>query len=223
MSKQAKTGLVVLAALLLTTESVWAFSSNPPLGRTGSPASGGLTCTACHGSAVGTGSVTLMGAPTLYDPSTVYNLMVRVADPVQVGGGFQISVENPAGSHMGTLIVSDATNTQFNTAAHTFVNHNSTGVANSIANWGANGNSVTYSLQWQSPATDMGPITFWVAGNAINNNGANTGDFIYTTQTTAGFNGGPIPTVSEWGVLAMALLVLTSGTVLGLRQRLIAG
>lgn len=174
----------------------------------------------CHGSNVGSGSVSLSGAPTLYSPNTVYNLIVRVADPVQVGGGFQISVEDPVGNHVGTLLLSDTTNTRFNSGAQVFVNHTSTGVDNSVANWAANGNAVDYVLQWQSPGMDVGPVTFWVAGNAIDDNGSNTGDFVYLTNKTATFSSGDVPTVSEWGMLAMAMMVLTSGTVLGLRERL---
>ena len=169
----------------------------------------------CHGSTSGSGSVQILGAPGSYAGGVVYDLTVRIADPAQVGAGFQISVEDAAGTHVGTLIVSDTTNTQPNGG---WVNHTSTGVVNSVANWAALGNVAEYDLQWQAPSSDVGLVTFYAAGNAINNNGNSVGDLVYLTTETAAF-GESIPTVSEWGMVAMVLLVLTVGTVVFCRRR----
>lgn len=63
-----------------------------------------------------------------------------------------------------------------------------------IENGGASPNSHTFTFTWQAPATDIGPVTFYAAGNAANNNGSASGDFIYTTNqvvspaTTVGFS-----------------------------------
>ncbi len=81
--------------------------NNPLPGVTGGPAGASATCMDCHGSAAGGGSVTIIGAPATYQPSAVYDLIVRVADASQVGAGFELSIEN-AGGHVGSLIVTDA-------------------------------------------------------------------------------------------------------------------
>lgn len=174
-------GVVVL---VLAGEAA-AFRSGAPLGRTGSPASGGSSCRACHGNVIGSGSVQILGAPAEYALDALYDLTIRVSDPGQAGAGFEISVETPAGVHVGTLILSDTTNTRFSTGSTDFVTHTSTGVAGAVAGWVANGNTADYHLQWMAPSSDMGTITFWAAGNAINNNFTNSGDIIYLTNVSA--------------------------------------
>ena len=205
---------LVAVSLLVCPTMAWARRANPPPGKNGSVASGGATCMQCHGSASGSGSVQILGAPTNYESDAIYDLTVRVADPAQVGAGFQISVEDATGTHVGTLIVSDATNTQPNGG---WVNHTSTGVNNSVTNWASLGNAAEYSLQWQAPSSDVGAVTFYAAGNAINDNGGSSGDLIYLTTETADA-ADPVPAVSEWGMVTLALLVLTAGTVLLYRR-----
>ncbi len=208
-------GLIVAIALLVSSDLVMASRFGPIPGVTGSTASNGNNCTICHSGATGgLGSVQILGAPAMYQFDQLYNLTVRISDPVQVGAGFQLSVEDVAGTHVGTLIASDAVNTQLNGGDDNFINHTDTGVDNSVANW--NG-FAEYNLGWQSPASDVGPITFWAAGNAINNNSINTGDRIYTTSTTAG-PGFPVPAVSTGGLLGFAFLNVTIGAIL-LRRR----
>ena len=42
----------------------------------------------------------------------------------------------------------------------------------------------TYEVDWTAPATDVGPVTFYLAGNAANADGTNRGDRIYTRTFT---------------------------------------
>ncbi len=174
---------LVLLAFCAAPSSVWAFRSGPPPGFNGSTASGGNSCRLCHGTAGGLGSVQIIGFPTQYVPSALYNIGVRVADPDKAGAGFQISFETATGMHAGTIIRTDLTGTQHNGG---WLNHTSTGVNNAVSNWFSD-DSYTYQLRWQAPAVDLGPIRAWAAGNAINNNGSSTGDTIYLTNLTATF------------------------------------
>lgn len=41
-----------------------------------------------------------------------------------------------------------------------------------------------FEFDWTPPATDVGPVKIYVAGNAANGNGSNLGDRIYTTNVT---------------------------------------
>jgi hypothetical protein len=47
---------------------------------------------------------------------------------------------------------------------------------------GAGTNS--WSFKWTAPPTSTGKVTFYAAGNAANNDGAQTGDLIYTTSAS---------------------------------------
>lgn len=60
----------------------------------------------------------------------------------------------------------------------------------------------TFDFDWTPPATASGAITVYVAGNAANGNGSNTGDRIYTSSITLtpGASGGPSPAISSGGV-----------------------
>ena len=199
---------VVTVLLVTSPSSVFAFRNGPPAGQNGSTASGGASCKACHGNASGAGSVQIIGAPTTYQLGVLYNLTVRIEDSTQAGAGFQISAEDASGTHAGVLSVVDA-NTQANAD---WINHTGTGVNNSVSNWSSMGNSAEYDVEWEAPSSDIGPVTFWVAGNAINNNFAPTGDIVYLHNVTA--NASPlIPTVTEWGLLVMLLLLMTTGTL----------
>ncbi|MEK6798802.1 MAG: PQQ-dependent sugar dehydrogenase [Planctomycetota bacterium] len=157
-----------------------------PAGANGSTASGGFSCQVCHGTTAGAGSVQILGMPSAIVPSQSYDLIVRISDATatQVGAGFEFSAENAAGSHVGTITLPDVANTQF---TGSWVTHTGTGVNNSVTNWIGMGRSADYTVRWTAPATDIGPVDFWAAGNAINNNNLQSGDRVYLTRVTRPF------------------------------------
>ncbi len=191
-----------------------AFSSGPPSGLNGSTASGGSDCSGCHSGSPGPGSVEIIGAPASYQAGALYNLTIRVADPGQVGAGYQFSVEDALGAAIGTLSPTDA-NSQFNNG---FINHTSAGVSTSITDWASLGNAAEFQFTWQAPAADAGALTFWAIGNAIDNSGSFSGDTLYLTNQTASI-AADIPTVSEWGLIIMLISLMTAGTIIMVRQR----
>lgn len=211
MSENRAVRLVCFAlpAALSLCATASARKNNPPAARTGSPASSGADCSMCHDGPAGSGFVQINGAPAIYRPNEIYALVVRIEDAAQNAAGFQISAETAAGAHSGTFIITDATNTQANGS---FVNHTGTGVDNADANWTTLGNAAEYQLSWQAPSANVGPITFWAAGNAVDGNGLPNNDTVYLTNTTAQF-GPPIPTVSAWGLLTLVTLILCVGTI----------
>jgi hypothetical protein len=179
-------------AAVWAAEPALARRAGAPALRNGSIASAGQNCSACHLGSLGfpNGSVEILNGPAAYNLNRVYDLSVRVRDADQVapnaGGGFEFSAESGTGAAIGTLLLSDAVNTRFTAFNTSFVTHTSTGVTNSTVNWAANGNSVTYSLQWKAPAADMGVVTFYAAGNAVDNNTFNSGDHVYLANASAG-------------------------------------
>ncbi len=201
--------VAIVTLLLVGPSSVFAFRNGPPPERNGSTDSDGFSCQVCHGTTTGPGSVQIIGAPTTYQLGEFYNLTVRVQDDTKLGAGFQISAEDAGGAHAGFLIVADLTNTKLN---FEYVDHTAAGVGNAVSNWASLGNAAEFDVLWEAPATDMGPITFWAAGNAINNNFSNSGDIVYLTSTTATL-AAEVPTVSQWGMLAMLILIMTAATL----------
>ena len=61
----------------------------------------------------------------------------------------------------------------------------------------------TFEFEWTPPAENVGEVRVYVAGNAANGNGQNTGDRIYTSSITLtpAAGGGNRPSVTEGGVV----------------------
>ncbi len=181
-------GLLVLLAVatVLCRSTAMARSPGAPAFRNGSIASGAINCSGCHANSMGftTGSVEILGAPMQYNSNRLYSISVRVADPVQLGAGFELSAEGATGAAMGVLLLADSTLTRFADNNPAFVTHTSLGVLNTVSNWAANGNSATFNLRWRAPAANAGTVTFFAAGLAINNAGS-SGDRLYLTNRVA--------------------------------------
>lgn len=173
-------GVVALTAC----SSALAFSGGAPEGFSGGPSSGFLDCSICHAefpANSGPGSIGVQGLPALYVPDEIYALRVRIEDTTKVGAGFELSVEDASGNFIGDLIVADATNTRSaGSDPILFMTHTSAGKANAITDWSAMGSAAEFVVQWRAPSTEMGDINFHVAGVAINNGTANSGDLVYT-------------------------------------------
>ena len=70
----------------------------------------------------------------------------------------------------------------------------------------------SWTFEWRAPDNDVGPIRFSAAGNAANNDGRSTGDFIYTTTATSN----PPPAVNFLTSLFYPRLVSSDGSQTGL-------
>ena len=151
---------------------------------TAGPASFGAGCTACHPLNAGPGGVEIVEPPRRYRAGQTYELNVRVFDSQQAGAGFEISAEGPD-AHRGTLLILDAMLTQFAGGDPDYVTHTGDGVDESVADWSTNGGAFEYAVGWQAPPADEGPVTFFVAGNAINNGTGFSGDRFYAGYATA--------------------------------------
>ncbi|MFQ5413057.1 MAG: choice-of-anchor V domain-containing protein, partial [Phycisphaerae bacterium] len=128
-------------------------------GYSGGPAGNGQGCPACHTFDTGPGSVALIGAPPRYRPGAVYDLTVRVSDPEQAGAGFEISAENAAG-HQGAWVITDPLHTHYPADVFAdYVTHTIDGFEESVATWADNGGAYAYTMQWQAPDNDAGPVT----------------------------------------------------------------
>jgi len=150
-------------------------SSQPPTGHTGAPGQQTCATSGCHTGNLntGSGSVELLNAPANYVPGTTYTMQIRVNLAGQSRAGFQMVALNSSNQQAGTFTLVSATNTALQTTGgKQYLSHNN-----------ANSNN-TWSFNWVAPATNVGPVQFYFAGNAANNNNNTTGDFIYTGSKT---------------------------------------
>jgi hypothetical protein len=172
----------------------WAYSAAPPLGHTGAP--GEQTCRACHATFPlnsGNGSFVIEG-PAEFLAGQPHTFTVRLQDPGQSRWGFQLTTRG-----VGTITLMEPARTQVVTSGGgiQYVYHTSAGTEAGLPD-----GPVNWNFTWTAPDPAPESVTFWAAGNAANNNGLNTGDYIYTTSLA--LPQAPPPPVTDLAITATA-------------------
>ena len=212
------------AAILAAAVPVllWAYSSGPDPGFAGVPGeNGGATCTSCH---IGTannpsygGSVTVnLPNGLTYTPGATQSLSVTIADPAQRAWGFELtarvagSASTMAGSFASTdsktqvicsqsnlraaqLLAYNTTQSCSSTYPLAYIEHSSAGYNSGRGTAG----SYTFNFKWTPPATNVGNVTIYVAANAANGNGNESGDHIYSKSYTLTPASANTPTITS--------------------------
>lgn len=177
MLKKITLSLLAFTALVLVFSFNKSFRSlQPPTNHSGAP--GGGLCSDCHADAgpnTGGGSVVVNGLPSSFQPGQTYPFSVTINHPtIRAKWGFEINARNSNNEPTGTF-------TTTNLNAGTISGPSEIGHNNAVA---SDGTTFTYdNLFWTAPSTVAAgdnAVTFYVAGNAANGNGFNTGDFIYS-------------------------------------------
>jgi hypothetical protein len=165
------------AFITFTNES---YKDNGRAGNTGSPGEPTCQTGGCHSGVAnsGPGSVTITSSDMTgweYVPGTTYNISVNVAETGKLVFGLATEALSTSNTNAGTLNVTNATRMRLLTAANgrTSLTHQFNG--------GLSNDAATFDFTWTAPSTDIGNITFYVAGNACNRNGNTSGDQCYTT------------------------------------------
>lgn len=166
----------------LTKNGHTKFSAGAPIGKTGAP--GESNCTDCHSGTTQDGSnvnslVILDGVTpvTNYVPGMTYNATLTL-NTMNVKEGFQATVLD-ASNNMAGSFVGQAGSTSASTATNGRMYATHTSTSNTAAN-------PAWLWTWNAPATDMGPLTFYVASNIANGTGDTSGDVIYLSQHAFG-------------------------------------
>ncbi len=179
MHSSLRLAMLVILIPMISLPSL-ASSTAPFLGANGIP--GGTTCdtSGCHSSQAPDaelGSVQILGLPAEWTPDAMYNLHVVVQRPTARRFGFQLSAMFSNGQKAGTLSTTDPLVSIVSGFSLTtpyvgqYAQHNDAPFG--TAQW-------SFSVSWRAPSNSLsGDVTFYVAGNAANGNGANSGDAIY--------------------------------------------
>jgi uncharacterized protein (TIGR03437 family) len=187
------TWVAIVPALLL------AYSSGPDVRYTGAPGDNPQGCAArgCHTSSASGGPVNPAGGSvvatfsggTTYTPGQTQTVTVTISDPQNKSYGFQMSARlgtttsdlstKQGGTFVlgpGTQVLCDNNSIRKTTcpanAPVEFIEHTSP-------------STKAFTFQWTAPAAGSGPVTFYVAGNAVNGNGREDGgDHVYLANIT---------------------------------------
>lgn len=212
---------VILGAIPML---LWAHSSGPVSGKSGVPGESTCNQAQCHvGTAIngGGGSVKIAVPGGYYTPGVKEHLVVTISDPTARIWGFQLTARPSSDSR--TMAGSFTSTDRFTAVVCNvppFIDFQDVfldfgGNQNCPANRNLayiehtqNGSgrlqpgSQTYEFDWTPPATNVGNITLYVAGNAGNANGQETGDHIYTaTVTVAPAPASSTPAIDSGGVV----------------------
>ncbi len=155
--------------------------------RTSAPAFGAtaaeMTCTACHNPATSGpinspgGLFTVSTPADTYAPGTDITVTVRLARNGVSKFGFQLQALDDTGQKAGEITLTDATRTQVQIInTRQYISHN--GAAGTTTTTPGDTN---WTFKWTPPATAVGRVVFYAAGNATNNSSSNAGDFVYNT------------------------------------------
>jgi hypothetical protein len=193
--------------ILFLVGVVYASALNgPEPGYTNAPGDIG-NCTVCHDHPgqinVGSGNVRVDGVPTVYESGRDYTLSVRVQHGGRIRFGFQLTAIDGSGNRAGTLTsLGGDTQVILGSGAlgdRQYAEHTQPGTS------GSSGSHI-WEIRWTAPSTDVGTVTFYVAGNAADNSGTNQGDdFIYTSTVTSD---------SPTSVVTLALLTQPDNQIL---------
>src|SRR6267142_3373096 len=163
------------------TRPVHAFSAGPPAGYTGAPGEVAEACAECHVPPdAGTGHISIT-APQTYVPGQTYPITVTHtnSDLTRRRWGFELTVldtsDEKAGDLQSTDGLTQVLNNQGPGGARQYIEHTAAGT------FVGQQNGASWTFNWTAPATDVGPVTFYTAGNQANNDDNTSGDFIYRT------------------------------------------
>lgn len=144
--------IAVFVMLQINQQKALSYDGGAPSGYANDPASGSKNCTQCHGGSASTvtGWITSNIPGAGYTPGTAYQITVTMTG---TGGnkGFSVSPQSSSGSFLGTLTA--GTGTGLNGTNH-YVRSTGSGVTTNPMSW---------TFGWTSPATGLGPVTFYGA------------------------------------------------------------
>ncbi|OFY85080.1 MAG: hypothetical protein A3F72_04865 [Bacteroidetes bacterium RIFCSPLOWO2_12_FULL_35_15] len=176
MKKNFTLSIATLFALGLMSFDILYSTGEPDY--TGSPADGGADCTSCHSGIVNTGegSVTIASSPSLatgYAAGADYTISITVAKAGQTAFGFGFEALKSGNTDGGILSAINAGSQSLVGTGPTNMVHNGSGIGTG---------TFTFTFNWKAPAASTGTVTFYAAGNASDDDGTSSGDFVYTTS-----------------------------------------
>jgi hypothetical protein len=177
-------------------EKVGASAQGPTPGHTGAPNE--ANCASCHTDFPvnsGPGSVSITGIPARYRPGQQFPVTVTVAQDSAVVYGFQLTAIDGQGRQAGTFTLPAQNPPQLQIMQgviagnlRRYVEHTPDGIV--PTQFGTK----SWTFTWTAPATRVGRVGVYAAGNAANSDASAGGDYIYTGSRLA-YSG---PAVSDF-------------------------
>lgn len=177
-----KARLAQLIVLFLSVGGILlANSAGPPLAHTGDFGQANCNTTGCHlGNPLNVTTGSLAGSLTLsvpaeYEPGKSYTITITLNKPNQRRWGFEFSARaDSSGAQAGNLVSTNLFTQVNSQEGIQYITHTFAGT------YSGDAGPKSWTFNWTAPSNSVGDVRFSCAANAANNNGLNTGDFIYT-------------------------------------------
>tara|TARA_B100000683_G_scaffold264163_1_gene293355 strand:+ start:75 stop:887 length:813 start_codon:yes stop_codon:yes gene_type:complete len=168
----------VLFLFLIQNDFAFTNSSGAPPAKTGAPGEG--DCTSCHGGALnsGPGNVSInvdLNGQVNYMMDSNYLVTVDVTDATKAAYGFSMVALDQNGNNAGTFSVINASNTKLSSLQGKSYAGHKDALSAGVSSW---------TLNWVAPSTNIGNVTFYASGNAVNGQQNVAGDNVYTSSET---------------------------------------
>lgn len=190
MKNAISVSIICFIGLIVGTSSVWMTTSNgAPIASTGAPRD--MTCakSGCHEGSViniGPGNLHLNfnQGELIYEAGKTYPITIEMKQTDIHSFGFQmVAIHDIDTTNAGTIQVTDSLKTQVlkgvkQNADRRYITYKYLGTAqveNGLGRW---------TFNWTAPAKSNGNITFYYGGIAANNDGTDSGDWVYHQKTT---------------------------------------
>jgi uncharacterized protein (TIGR03437 family) len=223
MQKATKITTAALCGIIPAV--LYSYATGPDPRYTGAPGDSTCATGGCHaGTALngGGGNVQLISsAGASYTPGQQQTFTITITDARARAYGFQATARpdsNPSKAQAGDFTAgtqqqvicengrSKGSGGCASSAPVQFIEHNRPFGTNAI------------NFTWTAPATDVGPVTIYVAANAANGNNDDSGDHIYTTRlqlTPSSPVTGNKPAIREGGVVSASAFQPSAGVAPG--------
>lgn len=162
-------------------------TSGAPPASTGAPQEKTCATSGCHSdkplnNGPGNISINFNNGVLQYEPGKIYDIMVTLSQDSIKRFGFElVALKNANDSNTGEIIITDTDKMQIVSAmGKKYITYKYPGtnpVSDGKGQW---------QFKWKAPDNNEGPITFYTAGVAANNNAVQTGDDTYTNKLVIG-------------------------------------
>jgi hypothetical protein len=194
--------ILFLPIVLVTCASMDIASSAAPASSTGAPGEVDCTNSGCHdtySSNSGIGVITIIPDSSLtnYTPGQTYTITLEVSQSPLVRFGFQmVALRDSDQTNVGAFSVIDGLRNQITPGYNNLSNRRYMTYTFNSTNCLSTPGQGIWSFKWTAPSTDVGPITFYAAGIAANNDGMDFGDYCYTASLK--INPSPLQSIENY-------------------------
>lgn len=118
--------------------------------------------------------------PTTYSPGQTYTIQVHAAtsDDTRRAWGFELTTLSPQNTAAGTFTNTTAFTAKRTGSGRNYIEQNEPG------SFQGQSAGATWTFAWTAPATNVGTVTFYVAGLHADNDGSDEGDQTYTRNVS---------------------------------------